>query len=124
MNKIKRIAIAIAPIALVLTACGVGSAAKETVTVSAPAPVAPAEDVSGFLAHMHTNAPITKGVDSATMVDAARGICSAFRSGSSVRDVISMSVSSGLDGTTTATIISGAVLYLCPEYTDVVKAQL
>jgi hypothetical protein len=124
MNKIKRIAVIIAPIALALTACGMGSAAKETVTISAPAPYAPADDVSGFLAHIYANAPITKGVDSATLVDAARGICKTFSAGASVADVISLSVSSGLDSNTTAALISGAVLYLCPEYTDIVKAQL
>jgi hypothetical protein len=127
----KKITLAIAPLALLLAACGGKTAATETVTVQAPpAPTAsayvpPASDpIEDYYAYVILQAPTLSSVSKSTLVETGQSLCSAFALGSTVAEVLSIGVESELDSTVLAALIVGAVKYLCPQYYDIVKSQV
>ena len=123
--------VAVVSVAVLAGCGGSGSSASPTVTVvrEVPAePVQPApQEVSSeqeFLDFIRSKDASFYGVDDATSLETGYTICEALDRGLSLDMLIEMAANAGLSPEGGAGLIAGAVLYLCPEHADSVRAQL
>ena len=118
----KKIALSALTVALM-----VGCTVERTI-VQEPAPTTiPAEttpettesDEDGFLASLHSQVPITRGIDDLTLLDTAWAVCTAISGGATLDDIASTIIASAssAESEDMLTWVSVyAVMYLCPEY--------
>ena len=98
----------------------------ETTPETTPAPTQPPTtpapaggDEDGFLASLHSQVPITRGIDDLTLLDTAWAVCTAISGGATLDDIASTIIASAssAESEDMLTWVSVyAVMYLCPEY--------
>ena len=119
-----------------ISACGGGSASpvvtvtKEVAPAPAPAPEpAPVEpdygpDTSGYIAYLHSQDSFFRAVDNSTSIETGTSVCLALGTGNSVQSIVMAGIDAGLSSNQVATIIVGAVRFLCPQYAGDVQDQV
>jgi ABC-type proline/glycine betaine transport system substrate-binding protein len=124
----KKALLALAAVAVILTACGSSTdtptTPAKTVTVAAPAPPAPAATKADVVREILAGEGIQVSSDNADIDAAGEATCSYFDdfgvSASTLTDVIYAAEQTfGSDGATVAGTLAGAY---CPEYLDEVQA--
>ena len=125
----KKIALSALTVALM-----VGCTVERTI-VQEPAPtIIPAEttpepaesDEDGFLVSLHSQVPITRGIDDLTLLDTAWAVCTAISEGATLDDIASTILASASDaeGQDMLTWVSVyAVMHLCPEYSYIMDTD-
>jgi len=81
-------------------------------------------DPSDYLAYLRSQDSSFGLVDDGTAVETGTSVCLALAKGSPVRDIVMAGINAGLTSNQTATIIVGAVMFLCPQYKDDVQRQI
>jgi hypothetical protein len=125
---------AAAALAFSISACG-GSATptvtvtKEAAPAPAPAPAPQPEpetgsDTSGYLSYIRSEDTTFLVVEDSTAVETGTAVCLALAGGSPLEDIVMAGINAGLTSNQTATIIVGAVMFLCPQYKDEVQRQI
>ena len=96
-------------------------------TIPAETTPEPAEsDEDGFLASLHSQVPITRGIDDLTLLDSAWAVCTAISNGATLDDIASTIIASASDAESEdmLTWVSVyAVMYLCPEYSYIMETD-
>ena len=124
MKKIMLVTLAV----LSLAACG-----KETVRevlVTTPPTEAPVVELSKFdqyLEFLYLEAAQSRSWTESDLLELGTTVCQVFEQGGTVDRLIQIfneNSTGKYDDDLYAAVIAGSVLYLCPEYTAVVQAQL
>lgn len=122
---------------LVIAGCGgteasspvtVTATATQTQTIEADPPVqddfAPnAPDASEYLSFLYSNAPELSVASDADLVELGNAMCSAWDSGVSLEETLTVGISSGVTGDALAALVVGASLYLCPRHAASIRDQ-
>ena len=126
--------VAVVSVAVLAGCGGSGSSAAPTVTVVREVPAEPAQPVvpapqevsseQEYLDFIRSKDASFYGIDDATSLETGYTICKALDSGMSLDMIVSLAANAGLSPEGGAGLIAGAVLYLCPEHADSVRAQL
>ncbi len=125
------LAAAIAILAIVLIASGDNSSNSSTITTEAPvftaAPAPAVNKYDAYLEHVYNNSGQANTISKASLIEYGDTICESLNSGRSIPWIVNYlsQASSGYsDNALFASVIYGAITYICDEYKPALNAYL